>query len=298
MKYVIFDGNAVLHRAYHALPPLTTLTGEPINAVHGMLSMMFHVIETLDPKGIVFAFDTKEPTFRNEMSKEYQSNRPEVDQDLISQFEKARVTLKSFKVPYFEKPGFEADDIIGTIARIVSEEGNEAVVVTGDRDLLQLVTDRVSVCMPIRGVKEALILGPNEVLKKMGVWPNQIVDYKALVGDASDNYKGVPGIGPKTAEALLKKYSSLESIIENVLELPKSTGEKIKNNLDSAYLSKKLATIDTHVPVEIDTREMTHWELDSKESQSLMAAYGFKSLPKKALEIAQKLSERKQLQLF
>lgn len=197
-KLVIIDGNAILHRAYHALPStLTTRRGEPINAVYGFVSMLLRIIQDLKPTHIVVAFDRKEPTFRHEEFKDYQSHRPEMDKELSTQFEKARDVNKAIGIPIFDKAGFEADDVIGTIAK--QAKVDEVIIVTGDRDILQLVTKKTKVYLPVRGLKDARMMGEKEVKEMLGVKPSQVDDYKALVGDPSDNYKGVPGIGPKNS---------------------------------------------------------------------------------------------------
>jgi len=201
-KLVLIDGNAILHRAFHALPPMTNKMGEPTNAIYGLVSMFLRVIQDLKPTHIAVAFDEKEPTFRHKEFKEYQSQRPPVAEDLSSQFEKARNFFKAAGVPVYSMPGFEADDVIGTIA---DKSKENVVIVTGDRDQLQLINDKIKLYMPIAGLANAKLFGEVETKERMGVAPNLIDDYKALVGDPSDNYHGVPGIGPKTAIDLLEK---------------------------------------------------------------------------------------------
>lgn len=300
-KFIIFDGNALLHRAYHALPPLTTQIGEPINAVYGMMSMMIKVLDDFKPTYLAFAFDTKEPTFRNKLSPEYQAQRLEVEPNLIGQFDKARQTLAAFHIPYFERAGFEADDLIGTIVTKLeqSDDVSETIVVTGDKDLLQLIDKKTKLFMPTVGMSNGKLFGEAETKEKMGVSPRQIVDYKAFVGDPSDNYKGVPGVGPKTAITLLEKYKTFENIYDHLDEVPKSAAEKIKNNKDSALLSKKLATIvrDIDVP-EFDLEKCSEWKLDSSEGIELFNIYGFKTLTKRMIDAANKHLADKQLTLI
>lgn len=296
-KLVVFDGNAILHRAFHALPPLTTKKGQPISAVYGMVSMMIKIVEELKPTYLCFAFDTKEPTFRNKLSSEYQAQRAEVDSSLISQFEKARETLTAFGIKYFEKPGYEADDVIGTIASEV--ENLEIVIVTGDRDLLQLINKTTKLFMPTNGVLNGKLFGELETVAKMGVPPSQIVDYKALVGDPSDNYKGVPGIGPKTAISLLSKYNNLDNIYTHLDELPKSQKEKLKKNKESAYLSQKLAKIECDVPLpEFKLDDLNHFRFDKEEGIALFEEYGFNTLTKRVKEAAKKQISSNQVTLL
>lgn len=299
-RFVIFDGNATLHRAFHALPPLTTTNGEPINAVYGMMSMLLKVLQDFRPTHVAFAFDTKEPTFRNQLSVEYQAQRAEVDSSLISQFEKARQTLKAFAVPYYEKPGFEADDVIGTICKKLESESqfDEVIVVTGDRDLLQLVTDKTFLFMP-SGLANGKLMKKEDTKVKMGVYPDKIIEYKALVGDPSDNYRGVAGIGPKTAIKLLDEYDSLENILSHLNDLPVSTKDKFEKSKESAELSKKLATIVKDVPIpEFNIEDCEKWNLDAGEGITLFQEYGFKTLTKRMQDTAKLFVNKNQLSFF
>src|SRR3989344_870717 len=286
-KLVLIDGNAILHRAYHALPPLTTKKGEPINAVYGLASMLLRVIQDLKPTHIAVCFDRKEPTFRHEALKEYQAQRPTMDKELSGQFEKAKETITVMNIPIFEKAGYEADDLLGSIAeqgqRAKDKEQriDETIIVTGDRDILQLVNAKVKVFLPVRGLSEGKLFGVEEVKEKMGVNPVQIIDYKALVGDASDNYKGVPGIGPKTAINLLKKYGTFENIYEKLDDIPTATREKLIAGKDSGELSYKLAKIVTDMPIEIDYDSMKNWRVDDNEVLNLFSEFGFKTLTKR-----------------
>src|SRR3989344_917768 len=210
-KLILIDGNAILHRAYHALPPLTTKSGQPINAVYGLVSMLLRVIQDLKPTHIAIAFDRKEPKFRQKEYKDYQAQRPAMDKELSGQFEKAKDVAFAMRIPVYERAGYEADDLLGSMAKQSTAISNnnstvdEVVIVTGDRDILQLVDKKIRVYMPIRGLSEGKLFAPEDVKEKMGVLPEQIIDLKALIGDSSDNYKGIPGIGPKTAVNLLEK---------------------------------------------------------------------------------------------
>ena len=317
-KLVLIDGNAILHRAYHALPSsLTTRTGEPINAVYGFVSMLLRIIQDLKPTHIAVAFDRKEPTFRHEEFKEYQANRPETDKELTSQFEKARDTMAAFGIPFYDKAGYEADDLIGTLAALavsgkrseVSKKTkfqalgsnklvDEVVIVTGDRDILQLVTDKVKVYMPIRGLKDTQLMGKNEVVEKMGVKPSQIDDFKALVGDPSDNYPGVPGIGPKTAIKLIARFKSLDKIYKSLDKLPKPVAEKLKEGRESALQSQKLAEIVTDVDLKVDFGEMSKWQVDSPRVLDLFSEFGFRTLTERVKKVGKELDLEKQTSLF
>ncbi len=300
-RFIIVDGNAILHRAYHALPPLKTKKGEPINAVYGMISMSLKIIEEFKPTHFTFAFDTKEPTFRNKLSVEYQAQRAEVDSDLVSQFARARETLTAFNFCYFEKSGFEADDVIGTIVTIVSKMDafSEIIVATGDRDLLQLVSDKVSLFMPSVGVASGKKFGREETKEKMGVYPEHIVDYKALVGDPSDNYKGVPGIGPKTAISLIHEFGSLDTMLSHIESLPKKVQEKLTLHRESALLSQKLATIVRDVPLpEFKIDDCNKWHLDNPQGVALFEEFGFKTLTARVKQAAKSILSENQLRLL
>lgn len=296
-KLVLIDGNAILHRAYHAMPPLTTKKGEPIGAVHGFVSMLLRVIQDLKPTHIAVAFDRKEPTFRHKEYEQYQAHRPEMDKDLISQFDKAKKVIKAFGIPIYDKAGFEADDVIGTLAKQAEKELGEIVIVTGDKDILQLVSDKTKVYLPIRGLSEAKLMGEEEVVEKIGVKPSQIDDYKALVGDPSDNYPGVPGIGPKTATKLLAEYKTLKDIYKNLINIPSQTAKKLEGGEESAKVSQRLAEIVTSVPVKLDLRDADDWGVDRKEALDIFAKFGFKTLSKRVKDVGKKIINESQLTL-
>lgn len=332
-KLVLIDGNAILHRAYHALPPLTTKRGEPINAVYGFISMLLRIIQDLKPRHIAVAFDRKEPTFRHKEFKAYQAQRPEMDRELSSQFDKARDVITSFGIPIYDKVGYEADDVIGTLARkavlgkwevgdekLDKEVGSgkkshisrrrrtshiqprtsiqEVVIVTGDRDILQLVTDKVKIYMPVLGMSQGKLMGKDEVIEKMGVPPEQIADYKALVGDPSDNYPGVSGIGPKTATKLLSKYQSLEGIYKNIDKLEAPVVTKLKDGKESAKISQKLARIVIDVPFKFEIEKMGKWKVNSKKVLDLFAEYGFKTLTKRVKDVGVQIEKEAQMTLL
>jgi len=269
-RLVLIDGNAMLHRAYHAIPPiLTTPDGSVVNAVYGFGTMLVKLIGDLKPTSVAVAFDRPKPTFRKKMYKEYQAKRPEMDKDLVSQIPKVHDLIRSFGIPIFEQDGFEADDVIGTLAK---KSKDQVIIVTGDRDILQLVKDdKVLVYMPTKGLSEAKLYGEKEVKERMGVSPDKIPDYKALAGDQSDNYPGVPGIGPKTAVALLTKYGSIEKVLKsNELTAPEK---------ESARLSHDLATIRTNVP--ISGSLMPLGSLNTPEAVIELTRLGFRTLLKR-----------------
>lgn len=285
-----------MHRAYHALPPLNARNGEPINAVYGLISMLLKVIQDLKPTHIVFAFDRPEPTFRKKILESYQAQRPEMEEELSSQFKKAQRVIEAFGIPLYDKAGFEADDIIGTIADKVENE--EVLIVTGDRDMLQLVHGNVKLYMPLKGLSDAKEFGEKETIERMGVAPDTIVDYKALVGDPSDNYKGVPGVGPKTAITLLEKYKTLDEIYKHLDELPTKLKEKLEAYKDSAYQSQKLAKIVTDVDIKFDLDEASKWQLDSEEVLKLFEEIGFRTLKNRVKEVGKQIVDEKQMSLL
>lgn len=297
-KLILIDGNAILHRAYHALPPLTTKRGEPINAVYGFISMLLRVIQDLKPTHLVVAFDRKEPTFRHKEYKDYQSHRPETDKSLISQFDKAKRVIDAFGIPYYDKVGFEADDVIGTLAKQAEKKLEEIVIVTGDKDILQLVTKKTKVYLPVRGLSDAKLMEAKDVVEKMGVRPDQIDDYKALVGDPSDNYPGVPGVGPKTATKLLAEYETVENVYKNIDKIQENTAKKLKEGKDLAIVSQKLAEIVTNVPVKLDVEKSGKWKIDNKNVLDLFAEYGFKTLTKRANKVGEEINKEKQMSLL
>ena len=294
-KLVLIDGNAILHRAFHALPPLTTKEGEPISAVYGLISMLLKVIQDLKPTHIAVCFDEKEPTFRHKAFANYQAQRPPMVDDLSSQFEKARRVLQAFGIPVYSKPGFEADDVIGTITQQVEDD---VVIVTGDRDILQLVNKRVKVYLPLAGLSTAKLMGEGDVIEKMGVRPDQIDDYKALVGDASDNYPGVSGIGPKGAINLLEKYGTLDGIYKNLDSIAEGVAKKLKDGSEAAKLSKHLATIVKDVPVSLDIASAGRWDVDGKKALDLFAEFGFKTLTERVKKVGRELDQEKQMSLI
>lgn len=294
-KLILIDGNAILHRAFHALPALTTKRGEPINAVYGLISMLLRVIQDLKPTHIAVAFDEKEPTFRHKEFPAYQAQRPAMTQELSGQFEKARRVINAFGIPIYSKGRYEADDVIGTLSEQAPED---VVIITGDRDQLQLVSDKVKVYMPIAGLSNAKLMGTSEVVEKMGIPPNQIDDYKALVGDPSDNYTGVPGIGPKTAISLLEKYKNLDGIYKNLKEIPEATAKKLREGTEASKLSKKLATIVRDVPVNLDIEAAGKWDIDSQKVLDLFSEFGFKTLTERVKKVGKQLDEEKQMSLI
>lgn len=301
-KLVIFDAFALIYRAYHAMPPLTSKDGQPISAIYGLTSMLLTVIDLLKPTHIIFAFDELEKTFRNKLLDSYQAQRKETPEELSSQFPKSKELIKALKIPMYFKAGFEADDVIGTIANLVSKKENnfEVIVVTGDRDILQIVDDskNVKLFMPISGMSNGKIFKETETIERMGVRPDQIPDYKALVGDPSDNYFGISGIGPKTAINLLEKFENIDGIYKNTDSLPEKVKTKLIDGRESCMLSLKLATIVKDVPIDFDVNDSANWDFGSKEVLELFERYGFKTLTNRIKSLSKKIESEKQGNLF
>lgn len=303
----MIDGNAIVHRAYHALPPLSAPDGTVVNALYGFLSMFFTVITDLKPEYIIVSFDISKPTHRQALYAGYQQGRPTLTDDLIAQFAMIHEALEKMNISIFEVEGYEADDVIGTIAnqmsslvtgqsrlnRDQSSEIIETIILTGDRDLLQLVNKTTKVLMPIVGVKETKLYDEAAVEEKFGVTPAQFIDYKALVGDASDGYPGVTGIGPKTASSLLQKYNTFEYMYEHLGELPQKIAEKLATDAEQAALAKKLAAIVTDVPVTCKIEKCRWRDFDTNGAMKVFQIYGFDSLIRRFGALFKNLEDNK-----
>ncbi len=301
MKLVLVDGHAILHRAYHAYPPLTTSKGELVGAVYGFISILLTVLKKLHPEYVTVAFDLPKPTFRHKKFKGYKAHRKPTDEALLEQIPRVKQVVKALSIPIFEVPGYEADDVIGTLAlqakvpKVKSLE--EIVIVTGDQDALQLVDEKIKVYMPARGRKPERIYDKKAVVKKYGLKPTQIVDLKALSGDASDGIPGVRGIGPKTAVKLLRELGSVEEIYRvlgikpngkrETLKKLKSTvikesiRQKLMAGIDSAWLSRNLAIIDLNVPIKLKLSACRLTEYDKTKALDLFKELEFESLIRK-----------------
>ncbi len=279
MKLLIIDGNAILHRGYHAYPPLTNPKGEMINAVFGFFSMLLTVLADQRPDYLVVCFDRGKPTFRMNMYAGYHAHRPKMADDFFPQVAIVHEILEKMKVEIFELDGYEADDLIGTIAKNAVDVFHEnVVIVTGDRDLLQLVNGHVKVLMPVNGFTKTLFFDEAAVEEKYGVHPKQFIDYKALIGDASDGYPGVSGIGPKGAAKLLQEYGTFEKLYQSIGLLPEKIGVKLAADAEQAALAKKLATIVTDSPIQFDLAKCSIKDFDLKALRKAFEGQGFKSL--------------------
>lgn len=303
---VLIDGNAILHRAYHALPPLTDKEGNETHAIYGFLSMLLKIVSDLKPTHLIVCFDRPEATFRKSMYVGYQAHRPKMDDSLAVQLNRTKEVVAAMNIPIYEMAGYEADDVIGTLAfqashgvetglRPVSTEFNEIIIVTGDRDILQLVNDTVRVYMPIQGLTNAKMYTSSEVEEKFGVTPRQIIDYKSLAGDASDNYPGVRGIGPKTAADLLRKFGTIENIYKAIADktlAANGLSEKVLKALteyaEDCVMAKKLATIVTDAPVTLELEKTEVHDLATDEALAELEKLGFASIMRRLLSGNQK----------
>lgn len=303
-RFVLVDGYAILHRAYHAFPQtLKTRQGELINAVYGFTRMLLTVIENLKPDFLAVAFDLPVPTFRHQEYIGYQIQRPEMEKELSGQIERVYQVVKVLNIPIYAVPGFEADDVIGTLAmQAIRSKKLEVIIVTGDRDIMQLVNERIKVYAPRKGFSEPEIFDQKKVKELLGIAPSQIVDYKALVGDASDNYPGVSGIGPKSAVKLLLRFKSLKQIYANLPKIESGLSQKLSQEKESAKLSQKLAKIVTNVPIKLDLKACLIHDYDWKKAIKLFEELEFKSLINKlpGIEKERKGKQKKaqQTQLF
>ncbi len=296
-KLLILDGNSVLHRAYYALPDWRNRRGEATAGVYGFLSILLKSIDGLKPTHLVIVFDHPGPTFRHLMYVGYQTNREkdrQIFEDIYGQIDKLKVIFEKAGTPVFQVEGFEADDIIGTIAVQATTkyltpdpspnlgEGNErgeVIIITGDRDLMQLVNDNVNLYMSFKGISDMTIVDSDKVKERLGILPSQVIDYKALVGDTSDNYPGVPGIGPKGAIDLISNYSNFENIYKNLDKIKESTKQRLVNGYESGELSKRLATIKCDVPITFDNARCQ--VPSAKKLSETLEELGYKSLTKR-----------------
>ncbi len=280
-RLVLIDGHALLHRAYHAFPKsLTTRSGELVNAVYGFNRILLSTLKELNPDCLVVTVDLPGPNFRHKEFVGYQAQRPKTDNELISQIERVYETVRAFNIPILSCKGYEADDVIGTLSAQAEEKKIETIIVTGDKDIMQLATSKTKLFVPERGSSRMKMYGPKEVEAYLGIKPSQIVDYKGLVGDPSDNYPGVLGIGPKTAVKLLKEYKTFEGVYKNLDKINPNTAEKLREGKTSGLLSQKLAKIIRDIPVELSLKKAKLKDYDPEKIEKLYMELGFKSLLK------------------
>ena len=278
-KFLIIDGNNLLFRAYYALPPLTNFQGEVSNGVFGFCNMLVKAIKEIEPKYIAVAFDSGKKTFRHEMFKEYKGNRKEAPKDLIAQFPILKNMLDAMNIRHIERTDLEADDIIGCLSR--EHTTTENIIFSADKDLLQLINENTVVLQPQKANVESVILDEEALYEKLALKPSQIVDFKALRGDASDNIPGVQGVGDKTATQLIEKYGDLDGVYAHADEIKGKMGERIRECKEVAYMSKQLATIITDKKIDKEINNFTYHFPFNDEVYQLFKRYQFNSLLKK-----------------
>jgi DNA polymerase I len=282
----VIDGNSLIHRAYHALPPtMTAPDGRPTNAAFGFISMLLKLVADLSPDGVVCAFDLGKPAFRTEALAQYKVHRPPTDPELKAQFPIVKELLGALAVPIVEVEGWEGDDILGTLAARGAAAGMHVLLVTGDRDAFQLVTDDVSVVTTKKGITDIVVYGPEQVFERYGVTPAQVADYLGLKGDTSDNIPGVAGIGEKTAAKLLQQYGSLDEVIAHADEIAGKVGENLRDHEDAARASRVVATIACDVPVDIDLESVEFGGFDPATVAKAFGELRFTTLLERALAL-------------
>lgn len=275
----VVDGNSLLHRAFHGLPPsMTAPDGRPTNAVFGFMSMLFKMVADLGPDGVVVAFDRGKPAFRTEALAQYKIQRPPTDPDLKAQFPMIKELLGALAIPIVEVEGWEGDDVLGTLAARGSAEGMRVLLITGDKDALQLVDENVRVVSTKKGITDIFVYDHDAVVERYGVAPGQVADFLGLKGDPSDNIPGIPGVGEKTAAKLLQEYGTLDAVLEHAADIKGKLGENVRENVESALASRVVATIRCDVPVDIDLGTVTWGVWDEPTALEALTALAFTSL--------------------
>ena len=285
--FAVIDGNSLMHRAFHAVPPtMNAPDGRPTNAIFGFLNMFLKMIDAFNPDGVVVAFDKGKPRVRMEMLPQYKAQRPPMDPDLHAQFPMIKELLAALNVPILQSEGWEGDDILGTMARLGEEAGCDMLLVTGDRDMYQLVTEHVNVVSTRKGLSDVAIMTPESVDDLYhGITPALVPDFYGLKGDASDNIPGVPGIGPKKASALIAQYGSLDEVIAHADEVKGKMGENLRAHIDDALLSRKVATIRTDAPVELDFDETSFPAFSADEVSAALGTLGITAMQNRFLAL-------------
>ncbi|SHN06157.1 DNA polymerase I [Gracilibacillus kekensis] len=277
-KLVLIDGNSIAYRAFFALPLLNNDKGVYTNAVYGFTTMLLRILEEEQPSHILVAFDAGKTTFRHETYKEYKGGREKTPSELSEQFPILRELLDALAIKHYQLPNYEADDIIGTIANQAKDKDFEVKVISGDKDLLQLVSDKVDVRLTKKGISEVMTYTPETLKEDMEVTAEQILDLKALMGDKSDNIPGVPGVGQKTAVKLLKQFDTVENLYDQLDEVTGKLKEKLENNKEEAFMSKQLVTINQQSPIKITTDDTKYHGYQEKTVKDFFKELGFNSL--------------------
>ncbi|ASN05025.1 DNA polymerase I [Virgibacillus necropolis] len=278
-KLVLIDGNSIIYRAFFALPLLNNDKGVYTNAVFGFTTMLLRILEDEKPTHMLVAFDAGKTTFRHKTYKEYKGGRQKTPPELSEQFPLLKELLDSFDIPHYQLDQYEADDIIGTLAKNGNDDKWDVTVISGDKDLLQLVSDKVTVKLTKKGISDVEAYTPVFLKEKMEIDPEQVIELKALMGDSSDNIPGVPGVGQKTAIKLLKQYNTLDGVYENLDEVSgKKLKEKLTDHKEDAYMSRELVTINTDSPIEIGLKDLSYVGYQSNKVSMVFKDLGFQSL--------------------
>ena len=285
--FAVIDGNSLMHRAFHAVPPtMNAPDGRPTNAIFGFLNMFLKMIDAFNPDGVVVAFDKGKPRVRMEMLPQYKAQRPPMDPDLHAQFPMIKELLTALNVPILQSEGWEGDDILGTMARLGEEAGCDMLLVTGDRDMYQLVTEHVNVVSTRKGLSDVAIMTPESVDDLYhGITPALVPDFYGLKGDTSDNIPGIPGIGPKKASALIAQYGNLDEVIAHADEVKGKMGENLRAHIDDALLSRKVATIRTDAPVELDFEATSFPAYSADEVSAALGTLGITAMQNRFLAL-------------
>ena len=285
--FAVIDGNSLMHRAFHAVPPtMNAPDGRPTNAIFGFLNMFLKMIDAFNPDGVVVAFDKGKPRVRMEMLPQYKAQRPPMDPDLHAQFPMIKELLAALNVPILQSEGWEGDDILGTMARLGEQAGCDMLLVTGDRDMYQLVTEHVNVVSTRKGLSDVAIMTPESVDDLYhGITPALVPDFYGLKGDTSDNIPGVPGIGPKKASALIAQYGNLDEVIAHADEVKGKMGENLRAHIDDALLSRKVATIRTDAPVELDFEATSFPAYSADEVSAALGTLGITAMQNRFLAL-------------
>lgn len=283
-RLIIVDSNALLHRAFHALPPLKNKSGQPTGAAYGFLLTLFKAIDDLKVAYIVACFDTKGPTFRHEKFKDYKAHRPKTPEDIISQISITKGILEVLGIPVFAKEGVEADDLIATICNLVVKQDKDLdiYILSGDLDNLQLVKENIKVYTLGKGIKDTVVYDRDKIKERFGISPSQIIDFKALVGDSSDNVPGVPGIGKKTAAEIIQEYGTIENLYSelstNTAVLKPRIKESLISNKNSAFLAKELVEMKKDIPLQFSLETSKFGRFDLKKAEEKLKELDFNSL--------------------
>lgn len=280
-KIVLVDGNSLLYRTYFALPSLTTSEGVPTGGVYGLTNILLKLLDEIKPDYVAFAFDLRGPTFRHLEYKEYKAQRPKAPSDLIAQIALAKDLAEAFGIPVFEKEGFEADDCIATLTRRALEEGKRVIILSGDLDSLQLVSPEVTLMTPLKGISQIAVYDPDAVKKRFGLEPGQLLDYKALIGDPSDNIPRIPGIGEKTAQSLLFRYGSLSEIYRHIEEIDPKIREALIKFKPQLEQNLRLAALRSDLDLKVEWDKLRVKEPDQEKLLQLFSRLEFKTLIKR-----------------